>query len=1141
MDIEKIRDYIKDFEFKKLFVDGLGWEHSPQMTFSLDFPKTTIRYSCIAQINNVPVLKINSQQLHNFNDRSKSSKMEQLHRELKKKHQEHLLLFQNETSFTLSYFSKGGHVREHSYFKDQSTDSLTTKLASIHIDFEDEPKIIEIGKKLDKAFNTEKVTKRFYQDFKNNHFDFQKHITGIPDEEEKKWYASVILNRLMFIWFLQKKLFCNDDAQYLQTKLEESKQRRKDKYYLEFLTVLFFEGFAKKPKERSEKAKELLGEIDYLNGGLFVPHTIEEKYKGKIQIEDQAFEKTYQIFQQYEWHVEDEKSGKATDKDIDPDVLGYIFEKYINQLQQKSMGAYYTKDEITNYLSRNTIRNCILDKVNQKQNKQFKSIEELLHQLDAPLCKLLLTNNDSILNTLTVLDPAVGSGAFLMATMKELINIYSPIIGKIETLGDRDLKTWLDDFESKHKSIAYGIKKNIILKNLYGVDLMKEATEVCKLRLFLSLVATALDRQELEPLPNIDFNIMHGNSLIGFLKEDGKEQLSLDGSSYTQIKERYNQLIKKYKTKSLSFEKLKSLKNKVNEFLETESSKLNEVLANKCKAKDLKYTEIIDIQSKKKITKKRAVSADDFQDLQPFHWDLAFNEIIDRGGFDVIITNPPWDKVENEDKEFFYKYDSSINKKKISKYIFKQKKEKLLQNPSINMDYLNKENFYLFQRDYFLTFYSYQRGNILNQIIPVKNMDTYRLFLERCFDLLSSKGVLGIVLPSGLCRDDGAIGLRRFIFDNIKIEGLIDFQNQMGQKKGKIFEGVHPQFKFLLLNVKKDKPKDQFPCQFHTRDLKVLENFPEKSSMQQSITEIKQLSPRRDYPIIEFKDPKDREILKKARHFPSLEKKVNNSWNCDIYTAEMNETHESYLFKNQKQSKNDLPLYVGKAIYQYEFNYDLSHVNRYISTKEVIAKQGFPFLQKCFQDYRLVIRTIAGNTNERSLISAIIPKKHFITNSIYGVHIESNSNKTRFSYKYMLLLQAFLNSFVIDYCIRQKVSANINKKYITPLRIPRLTEKDPCFQELVEKSAMLTCIDPQFDELADEAGIRRGGITDKAQRLQIQGEIDAIIAHIYKLTLEEFKYILSTFNTGRNQQRLQTLKKHALEAFKQNNLCKKVA
>ena len=176
--------------------------------------------------------------------------------------------------------------------------------------------------------------------------------------------------------------------------------------------MLFFEGFAKKPIERSGRAKELLGKIRYLNGGLFVPHPIEEKYENKIKIQDKAFDETFETFNQYEWHLHD---SKGKDNEISPDVMGYIFEKYINELQQKSLGAYYTRDEITKYLSRNTIQNYILDKVNQK-GYQFESIAELLHKLDASLCKLLLTDKDSILNTLTILDPAVGSGALYLGS-----------------------------------------------------------------------------------------------------------------------------------------------------------------------------------------------------------------------------------------------------------------------------------------------------------------------------------------------------------------------------------------------------------------------------------------------------------------------------------------------------------------------------------------------------------------------------------------------------------------------------------------------------------------------------------------------------------------------------------------------------
>ena len=154
----------------------------------------------------------------------------------------HIVLFSNKrTSFFLSYLSKEGQIRDHhSYFKGQNGDDFISKLAGIHFGIEDEPKIAEIGEKLEKAFDTEKVTKKFFEDFKNNHFNFQKYISGIEDEGEQKWFASLILNRLMFIWFLQKKHFVNNDIDYLQTKFTESKKRGKDRYYSEFLKIALF-------------------------------------------------------------------------------------------------------------------------------------------------------------------------------------------------------------------------------------------------------------------------------------------------------------------------------------------------------------------------------------------------------------------------------------------------------------------------------------------------------------------------------------------------------------------------------------------------------------------------------------------------------------------------------------------------------------------------------------------------------------------------------------------------------------------------------------------------------------------------------------------------------------------------------------
>ena len=126
--------------------------------------------------------------------------------------------------------------------------------------------------------------------------------------------------------------------------------------------MLFFEGFAKPKEKRSAEARRELGEIRYLNGGLFLPHKVEQQ-NPKLDVPDRAFENLFELFERYSWNLDDTPGGK--DDEINPDVLGYIFEKYINQ---KAFGAYYTRTEITEYLCERTIHQLILDAVNTPEN-----------------------------------------------------------------------------------------------------------------------------------------------------------------------------------------------------------------------------------------------------------------------------------------------------------------------------------------------------------------------------------------------------------------------------------------------------------------------------------------------------------------------------------------------------------------------------------------------------------------------------------------------------------------------------------------------------------------------------------------------------------------------------------------------------
>src|SRR5262249_6452542 len=153
-----------------------------------------------------------------------------------------------------------------------------------------------------------------------------------------EWYASLMLNRLMFIYFIQKKGFLDGDPDYLRNRLRLMQKRKGKNHFLSFyryfLRRLFHEGLGS--PARSPELDELLGKVPFLNGGLFEEHEIESRHES-IDIADAAFERLFAFFDAYQWHL-DERPLRA-DNEINPDVLGYIFEKYINQ---KQMGAYYT-------------------------------------------------------------------------------------------------------------------------------------------------------------------------------------------------------------------------------------------------------------------------------------------------------------------------------------------------------------------------------------------------------------------------------------------------------------------------------------------------------------------------------------------------------------------------------------------------------------------------------------------------------------------------------------------------------------------------------------------------------------------------------------------------------------------------------
>ncbi len=640
VNVARIRHFLQAFDFKTLFVQELGWDkHTANLAVAVD--GNSFPLQPIAEKRGMQVFQYDAPSGDCFPDYDLRRKIE---RQVAKLAHEHIIIYTDAAKTAQKWqwvrreTGRPLACRESGFDKGQAGEALVQKLQvlAVALDEEESLSLVDVTRRARKAFDVDRVTKRFYDRFKDEHAKFLKFIQGIAEAADREWYASLMLNRLMFIYFIQKKGFLDNDLDYLRNRLRSVQERKgEDKFhsfYRYFLLRLFHEGLAQPKNQRKQDLEALLGDVRYLNGGLFDVHDLEVGHPD-IQIADEAFKRLFDFFDDFHWHLDDRPL--RNDREINPDVLGYIFEKYINQ---KQMGAYYTKEDITGYIARNTIIPFLFNAAEKKCAIAFlpdSAVWRLLRDnpnryiypamghslfcdarqkpprpLPAPMafppavkdgitnhakrtgwngpatpefglptetwreviarrtrCQELQENlktgeihniNDLITYNLdivqfaedviencegpellrafwkaiegvSVLDPACGSGAFLFAALNILEPLYEACLGRMQAFLDEldhsagkhhpgkfsDFRKVLDDV-ARHPNRSYFVLKSIIVNNLYGVDIMEEAVEICKLRLFLNLVAQVEKVKDLEPLPDIDFNIRPGNTLVGF-------------------------------------------------------------------------------------------------------------------------------------------------------------------------------------------------------------------------------------------------------------------------------------------------------------------------------------------------------------------------------------------------------------------------------------------------------------------------------------------------------------------------------------------------------------------------------------------------------------------------------------------------
>ena len=301
LSIPEGRKLIAAYDFTTLFIEKLGWNrYKTKLDIQVD--SRIFSLLAIAEKCGMAVFVCGPGERGRIPDYSMRRKIE---RQIAKSIHEHLIIFTDKDQnaqvwqWVRREQGKPSACREHPYYIGQPGDSLIHKIRTLAVSLEEEEGLTlpDVTGRARRAFDVEHVTKKFYDRFKAEHAAFLSFLVGIPDEDMQRWYVSVMLNRLMFVYFIQKKGFLGGgDTDYLNNKLKLSRaELGKDRYYRDLLCPLFFEGFAKNEGDRSERARKVLGEVPYLNGGIFMPHKSSRLYGKSIAIPDRAFDRLYRV------------------------------------------------------------------------------------------------------------------------------------------------------------------------------------------------------------------------------------------------------------------------------------------------------------------------------------------------------------------------------------------------------------------------------------------------------------------------------------------------------------------------------------------------------------------------------------------------------------------------------------------------------------------------------------------------------------------------------------------------------------------------------------------------------------------------------------------------------------------------------
>lgn len=521
-------------------------------------------------------------------------------------------------------------------------------------------------------FSVEVVNKQFYSEIAacftrlvggqrdGKTFNRELNIYGVTDQNKYAEFAVRLIGRIVFCWFLKEKKSENGVSLIPETLLNTKDIKIAGNYYHDVLEPLFFELLNTSiPRRKGKFAQEAIyNQIPYLNGGLFSPH-IDDHYKfspelqsgqyGLVTIPNDWFDRFYAVLGQYNFTV-DENTSYDIELSIDPEMLGRIFENLLAEINpetgenaKKSTGSFYTPRDIVDYM----VDSSILEHLKTKTGISEEKLKALISygKEDDELMSFSATEKKSIVNALysvTVLDPACGSGAFPIGVLQKIVYMLQEI--------DPDATLWFNkatenvsflirkEFEKKFNagSLDYIRKLTVIQNSIFGIDIQPIAVEIARLRCFLSLVIEEKvyddePNRGINPLPNLDFKFIIANTLLSLPHDsDSKKNVSANQMSIFENQEHIDQL-KAVREEYFSANDAETKNELKLAFSEIQKSMFQEALNNNKMASAL------------------------YQAL--FQWEPFGNNVTDwfdadwmfgiKDGFDIIIANPPYIDSEN--------------------------------------------------------------------------------------------------------------------------------------------------------------------------------------------------------------------------------------------------------------------------------------------------------------------------------------------------------------------------------------------------------------------------------------------------------------------------------------------------------------